>query len=137
MPYIAQVADGWREHLNVFGNVYKTVDGTGARNCIYIVDLLAAHIKALQNQLNLNEFEVINIGIGKCITVLELIKSFEEISGISINYRICPRQSGDLPAFWANQSNAFELLGWKPKNGIEQMCKDTWWLQRKNLRGYS
>jgi len=126
MPYIAQVASGRREYLNIFGNDYETKDGTGSRDYIHVMDLANAHKKALEFQNNYLPFEIINIGSGKAITVLELIKSFQKVSGISINYRFVSRRAGDLPTFWANTSRAFDLLGWYPKFDIDQMCKDTW-----------
>ena len=100
MPYIAQVADGRREHLNIFGNDYETADGTGARDYIHVVDLALAHIGAL-NQSKLDKFEVLNIGVGKSTTVLELMKNFEETSGVTIKFKYSPRRDGDLAAFWA------------------------------------
>ena len=105
MPYIAQVADGRREHLNIFGNDYETADGTGARDYIHVVDLALAHIGAL-NQNKLDKFEILNIGGGKSTTVLELIKSFEDTSGVTIKFKYLPRREGDLAAFWADSSKA-------------------------------
>ena len=101
MPYIAQVADGRREHLNIFGNDYETADGTGARDYIHVVDLALAHTNAL-NQNKLDRFEVLNIGAGKSTTVLELVSKFEETSGVTIKFKYLPRRYGDLAAFWAN-----------------------------------
>ena len=89
MPYIAQVADGRHEYLNIFGNDYDTVDGTGARDYIHVVDLALAHISAL-NQNKLDRFEVLNIGVGKSTTVLESVSKFEEISGVQLNLNIYP-----------------------------------------------
>ena len=108
MPYIAQVADGRREHLNIFGDDYETGDGTGARDYIHVVDLALAHLCAL-NQSKLDKFETLNIGGGKSTTVLELIKSFEDTSGVTIKFKYLPRREGDLAAFWADPSKAFEL----------------------------
>jgi UDP-glucose 4-epimerase len=94
---------------------------------VFVIDNLSnAHKKALELQNDYLPFEIINIGSGKAITVLELIKSFQKISGVSINYRFVSRRAGDLPTFWANTSRAFELLGWYPKFDIDQMCEDTW-----------
>jgi UDP-glucose 4-epimerase len=101
MPFIAQVADGRREHLNIFGNDYNISEGTGARDYIHIVDLAQAHISAL-SQNNLDRFEVLNIGGGKGTTVLELLKSFEDTSDVSIKFKYLPRRDGDLDAFWAD-----------------------------------
>ena len=135
MPYIAQVADGRREHLNIFGNDYETIDGTGARDYIHVVDLALAHIGVL-NQSKLGKFEILNIGGGECTTVLELIKSFEEISGIPIKFKYLPRREGDLAAFWANSSKSFEKMSWKPERNIKKICEDTWRWHKLNPTGY-
>ncbi|MDA9313361.1 UDP-glucose 4-epimerase GalE [Amylibacter sp.] len=135
MPYIAQVADGRREHLNIFGNDYETVDGTGARDYIHVVDLALAHSSAL-NKNELNNFEILNIGGGKSTTVLELIKSFEDTSGVSIKFKYSPRRDGDLAAFWANSSKSFEKMSWKPEKNIKKICEDTWRWHKLNPTGY-
>ena len=136
MPFISQVASGRLEYLQIFGNDYETRDGTGARDYIHVVDLADAHIKTLNCQPNLVSFEVLNIGNGKGITVLELIDNFQRASGISIKYQLSHRRDGDLPAFWANASLAFEKLAWKPQFTIDQMCEDTWRWQINNHTGY-
>ena len=135
MPYIAQVADGRREYLNIFGNDYETADGTGARDYIHVVDLALAHIGAL-NQSKLDKFEVLNIGGGKSTTVLELIKSFEETSGVTIKFKYSPRRDGDLAAFWANSSKSSEKMSWKPERNIKKICEDTWRWHKLNPTGY-
>jgi len=135
MPYIAQVADGRREHLNIFGNDYETTDGTGARDYIHVVDLALAHTRAL-NQNKLDKFEVLNIGAGKSTTVLELIKSFEETSGVRIKFKYSPRRDGDLAAFWADSSKAFEKMNWKTERNIKNICEDTWRWHKLNPTGY-
>ena len=135
MPYIAQVADGRREHLNIFGNDYETADGTGARDYIHVVDLALAHTSAL-NKNKLNRFEVLNIGAGKSTTVLELIKSFEETSGVTIKFKYSPRRDGDLAAFWANSSKSSEKMIWKPERNIKKICEDTWRWHKLNPTGY-
>jgi UDP-glucose 4-epimerase len=136
MPFISQVASGKREYVQIFGSDYETRDGTGERDYIHVMDLADAHIKALHSQPSLKPFEVLNIGNGKGITVLELINNFRRASGASIKYQLSPRRDGDLPAFWANPSRAFEKLNWKPHLTIDQMCKDTWRWQRNNTNGY-
>jgi UDP-glucose 4-epimerase len=136
MPFISQVATGRREYLQIFGSDYETKDGTGARDYIHVQDLANAHVKTLYSQAKLQPFEVLNIGNGKAITVLELIKSFQCASGVSIKYKLSPRREGDLPAFWSNASLAFEKLAWKPRFKIDQMCKDTWRWQKNNTNGY-
>ena len=135
MPYIAQVADGRREHLNIFGNDYETADGTGARDYIHVVDLALAHIGAL-NQGKLDNFEILNIGGGKSTTVLELIKSFEETSGVPIKFKYIPRRDGDLAAYWADPSKAFEKMSWQPERNIKKICEDTWRWHKLNPTGY-
>ena len=135
MPYIAQVADGRREYLNIFGNDYETADGTGARDYIHVVDLALAHISVL-NKNKLDSFEVLNIGMGKSTTVLELVNKFEDISGIPIKFKYLPRREGDLTAFWADSSKAFETISWKTDRNIKNICEDTWRWHKLNPTGY-
>jgi len=135
MPYIAQVADGRRDSLNIFGNDYDTLDGTGARDYVHVVDLANAHKIAI-NKERLYGFEVINIGTGKGTTVLELVKSFEEASGIRINFKYLSRRDGDLSIFWANSSKAFKKIRWKPERNIKKICEDTWRWHKNNPTGY-
>ena len=135
MPYIAQVADGRREHLNIFGNDYETADGTGARDYIHVVDLALAHIGAL-NQSKLDKFEILNIGGGKSTTVVELIRSFEDTSGVTIKFKYLPRRDGDLAAFWADTSKANETMRWQPERDINKICEDTWRWHKLNPTGY-
>ena len=135
MPYIAQVADGRREHLNIFGSDYETADGTGARDYIHVVDLALAHIGAL-NQSKLDKFEILNIGGGIGTTVLELVSKFEETSGVTIKLKYSPRRDGDLAAFWADSSKAFEKTSWKPERNIKKICEDTWRWHKLNPTGY-
>ena len=136
MPFISQVASGRLECLQIFGNNFKTRDGTGARDYIHVVDLSHAHTKALYLQSSLRSFEVLNIGNGKDTTVLELIDHFQSASGVSIKYELSPRREGDLPAFWANASRAYEKLAWRPQYTIHQICEDTWRWQTNNINGY-
>jgi UDP-glucose 4-epimerase len=135
MPFIAQVAGGCREHLNIFGNDYETADGTGARDYIHVVDLALAHIGAL-NQSKVDKFEVLNIGGGESTTVLELIKNFEETSGVPIKFKYLPRRDGDLAAFWANSSKSYEKMSWKPERNLKNICEDTWRWHQLNPTGY-
>jgi len=136
MPYLAQVAIGRRDHLNIFGTDYNTADGTGSRDYIHVVDLAIAHVAAL-NQKKLNNFEVINIGGGKSTTVLDLLKSFEDISGIKIKSKYLPRREGDLPIFWADTSKALKKLNWQPERNIKKICEDTWQWHKNNPNGYN
>jgi UDP-glucose 4-epimerase len=135
MPYIAQVADGRRNHLNIYGNDYETADGTGARDYIHVVDLALAHTSAL-NQNKLDRFEILNIGAGKSITVFELLKEFEEASGVPIKFKCLPRRGGDLAAFWADSSKAFEKMSWQPERNIKNICEDTWRWHKLNPIGF-
>jgi UDP-glucose 4-epimerase len=135
MPYIAQVANGRREYLNIFGNDYDKLDGTGARDYIHGVDLALAHISTL-SQNKLNRFEILNIGAGKSTTVFELLHKFEETSGVKIKYKCLPRRDGDLAAFWANSSKSSEKMSWKPKRDIKNICEDTWRWHKLNPIGY-
>jgi UDP-glucose 4-epimerase len=135
MPYIAQVATGRCDHLNIFGNDYDTIDGTGARDYIHVVDLALAHTFSL-NQNKSNKFEVLNIGGGRSTTVLELLRKFEDISGVIIKFKYLPRREGDLPAFWADSSKVFEKMGWQPERNIKNICVDTWRWHKLNPIGY-
>jgi len=135
MPYIAQVADGRREYLNIFGNDYDTADGTGARDYIHVVDLALAHIGVL-NKNKLDRFEVLNIGAGKSTTVIELVSKFEDITGVPIKFKYLPRREGDLAAFCADSSKAFEIMSWKTERNIKNICEDTWRWHKLNPTGY-
>lgn len=136
MPYIAQVAVGRLEKLHVFGNDYKTSDGTGVRDYIHVVDLALGHVKAVEWALKNNGCEEINLGTGKGTTVLELRAAFEKASGVPIPYVIDPRRPGDLDEVYADANKAKELLGWVAKRDIEEMCEDTWRWQKNNPNGY-
>jgi UDP-glucose 4-epimerase len=135
MPHIAQVADGRREYLNIFGNDYETEDGTGERDYIHVVDLALAHIGVL-NQNKLNQFEILNVGAGKGTTVIELVSKFEEISGVPIKFKYLPRRDGDLAAFWADSTMAIEKMNWYPERNIKDICEDTWRWHKLNPKGY-
>jgi len=137
MPYIAQVAIGRREAVNVFGNDYDTVDGTGVRDYIHVVDLALAHVAALERQTTLKYFEPINIGSGAGTSVLELVKAFELASGVEIKLNVAPRRDGDLPAFYADPIQALNRLGWQTTRPINEMCLDTWEWQKNNPNGFS
>ena len=135
MPYIAQVADGRREYLNIFGNDYETADGTGARDYIHVSDLASAHTRAL-NQNKLDKFEVLNIGGGKGTTVFELLNIFQETCGVTIKFKYHPRRDGDLATFWADSSSAFNKMNWQPMRSIKDICEDTWRWHKLNPTGY-
>ncbi len=136
MPYISQVAIGRLQKLSVFGNDYKTVDGTGVRDYIHVVDLADGHVKAADWVLNNTGCEAFNLGTGKGTSVLQLKSAFEEISGINIPYVIAPRRAGDCDELYANAEKAKKVLGWEAKKTVKQMCEDTWRWQKNNPHGY-
>jgi UDP-glucose 4-epimerase len=130
MPYIAQVASGQRERLNVWGNDYPTPDGTGVRDYIHVVDLAAGHVAALDHLEREGSLLTVNLGTGRGYSVLEMVKAFEQASGRPIPFTIAPRRPGDIASCWADPGLAAHLLGWQASRGIEQMCADTWrWQQ--------
>lgn len=135
MPYIAQVAIGKLECLNVCGNDYPTPDGTGVRDYIHVVDLALGHIKALDRLLKVKGCEVYNLGTGKGYSVLDVVKAFEKASGIKINYRIAPRRAGDVACCYADATKAKEVLGWQAQYDIDDMCADSWRWQSQNPNG--
>ena len=136
MPYISQVAVGKLEKLHVFGNDYNTVDGTGVRDYIHVVDLAIGHVKALDWALKNTACEAINLGTGNGTSVLELRDAFVKASGIDVPYVIDPRRPGDPDEVYADASKAKELLGWEAERGIAEMCEDTWRWQSGNPKGY-
>ncbi len=136
MPYIAQVAVGKLEKLHVFGNDYKTPDGTGVRDYIHVVDLAIGHVKAVEYLLNTTGCEEINLGTGKGTSVLELRDAFCKAAGVDVPYVIDPRRPGDLDECYADVSKAEKLLGFKAKYTIDDMCRDSWNWQRSNPNGY-
>ncbi|MFY9141749.1 UDP-glucose 4-epimerase GalE [Sulfuricurvum sp.] len=135
MPYIAQVAIGRREFLNVFGNDYPTHDGTGVRDYIHIVDLAQGHIKALE-ALELPQCTPINLGTGQGYSVLDIVKAFSNASRKEVPYIIAPRRPGDIAEFYADPSFAQEFIQWSASKSLEDMCRDTWNFQFKNPDGY-
>ncbi len=136
MPYISQVAVGRLEKLNVFGNDYNTVDGTGVRDYIHVVDLAAGHVKATDWVLANTGCEPFNLGTGNGCSVLELKCAFEKASGVEVPYVIAARRPGDPDEVYANAGKAKAELGWEAKKTIEQMCEDTWRWQKNNPNGY-
>lgn len=128
VPFITQTAAGLREKLTVFGSDYNTKDGTCVRDYIHVVDLAKAHVIAL-NYINNhpdNKVETFNIGTGNGHTVLEVIKTFESVNNIQLNYTIGPRRSGDVEKVWANPEKAEKQLGWKAELGLEEMLRSSW-----------
>ncbi|MFB4168883.1 UDP-glucose 4-epimerase GalE [Virgibacillus sp. JSM 102003] len=136
MPYIAQVAVGKRQQLNVFGNDYPTRDGTGVRDYIHVVDLAAGHIKALKKIQSADGVDAYNLGTGKGYSVLEMINAFERATNQTVPYQIEERRPGDAAICYANPSKARKQLGWQPTRDIDAMCEDTWRWQSNNPNGY-
>ena len=149
MPYISQVAVGKLAKLDIFGNDYFTIDGTGVRDFIHVTDLAQGHVAALsylEHQLNSGScldiagavgFLPINLGTGKGTSVLELVDTFSEVSGKSIPYQFTDRRAGDIASCYASASSAKDLLGWEAKLSITDMCQDTWRWQIANPNGYN
>jgi UDP-glucose 4-epimerase len=135
MPYVAQVAVGRREYLNVWGDDYPTPDGTGVRDYIHVVDLAVGHLRALE-ALNHPRCIEVNLGTGVGYSVLDVIKAFQAASGKPVPYRIGPRRAGDVAAYYADPSLASELLGWKAERDLNAMCQDHWRWQKNNPQGY-
>ena len=136
MPYITQVAVGRREYLNVWGNDYKTVDGTGVRDYIHVVDLAIGHLYALRKLAEKPNLVIYNLGTGKGTSVLELVHAFEKVTGVKIKYVIGPRRDGDVDENYADATKAFKEMGWKAQFNIEDMCRDSWNWQKNNPNGY-
>ena len=136
MPFIAQVAVGRREYLNVFGNDYDTHDGTGVRDYIHVVDLARGHVAAINYMQQHKGESVFNLGTGNGYSVLDMVHAFEKVTGRKVPYRIAPRRPGDLATVYASPDKSAEELGWKAEYGLEDMCRDTWAWQSKNPMGY-
>ena len=126
MPYINQVACGKLDYLRVFGNDYDTIDGTGVRDYIHVVDLAKGHLKALDKARKFTGVEAYNLGTGTGYSVLQIVKAFEDATGVEVKYKIVDRRPGDIATCYADPSKAKNDLGWEAKKGIEEMCKDSW-----------
>ncbi|MGE8078376.1 UDP-glucose 4-epimerase GalE [Peribacillus loiseleuriae] len=136
MPYITQVAAGKLHELEVFGSCYPTVDGTGVRDYIHVVDLAIGHLMALEKTFKSSGVHAYNLGTGQGYSVLELVSAFESVTGVRIPYRITNPRSGDAAICYADSTKAWKELGWKAKKGIEEMCADSWRWQYNNPDGY-
>ena len=136
MPFIAQVAVGKRDQLQIFGNDYPTPDGTGRRDYIHVVDLAQGHLAALAALEKSPETVTVNLGTGRPYSVLEMVRAFETASGRAIPFNIAPRRAGDLAEYFADPALAKQQLGWQAEHGIEQMCEDTWRWQLQNPQGF-
>ncbi len=136
MPYITQVAVGRREKLSIYGSDYDTVDGTGIRDYIHVVDLANAHLCALNNRLNSQGCRAWNIGTGQGSSVLQVKNAFEAVNQVKIPFEFVPRRTGDVAISFANNSRAMAELGWQPRYTLEDMLKDSWKWQQQNPQGY-
>lgn len=136
MPFVAQVAVGKRPELSVFGDDYDTVDGTGVRDYIHVIDLALGHIKALEKISTTAGVHTYNLGSGQGTSVLELVQAFEKVNGVPVPYKIVERRPGDVATCYANADKALAELNWKTEKTIEDMCRDTWNWQSKNPNGY-
>ena len=137
MPFIAQVAVGRRESLAVFGDDYPTVDGTGVRDYIHVMDLADGHIAALNTVGAHSGLHIYNLGTGKGSSVLEMVTAFSAACGKKINYQIQPRRAGDIAQCWASTEKANRQLNWKASRSLKQMSEDTWRWQFNNPQGYN
>jgi len=137
MPYISQVAVGKLSELSVFGNDYPTIDGTGVRDYIHVVDLAKGHICALEKLNKSPGLMTINLGTGRGYSVLEMVEEFEKASGRKIKYRVIGRRTGDIATCYADPSLALKELNWSAEFGIEDMCRDLWKWQADNPNGFS
>ncbi|KQV44862.1 UDP-glucose 4-epimerase GalE [Duganella sp. Root336D2] len=135
MPFVAQVAVGRREFLNVWGNDYPTEDGTGVRDYIHVVDLALGHLKALE-RLDAAQCTEVNLGTGNGYSVLDVVKAFESASGQAVPYRVSPRRPGDVAACYADPAFAQRHLGWRAERDLAMMCRDHWNWQKQNPQGY-
>ncbi len=136
MPYITQVASGRLEKLHIFGNDYDTPDGTGVRDYIHVVDLARGHVCAIKYAAENKGADVINLGTGKGYSVLEMVKTFSEVSGVNVPYEINARRPGDIAECYADPTKAKEKLGWVAEKNLRDMCRDSWRWQKNNPHGY-
>lgn len=136
LPYVAQVAVGKRPFVGVFGDDYDTLDGTGVRDYIHVVDLACGHVKAVDKIKENPGVKIYNLGTGKGYSVLEVIRAFSNACGKEIPYEIQPRRSGDIATCYSDAALAKKELGWEARYDIEQMCADTWRWQSTNKEGY-
>ena len=137
MPYITQVAVGKLKELSVFGDDYDTRDGTGVRDYIHVVDLAKGHVAALKKLEPGSGLSIYNLGTGTGYSVLEIVRTFEEVNGVKIPYVIKGRRAGDIAENDASPKKAKEELGWVAENGIREMCEDSWRWQKNNPGGYA
>ena len=137
MPYVAQVAVGRLPRLQVFGHDYPTVDGTGVRDYIHVVDLAEGHVAALRRLFDAPGSFTVNLGTGRGHSVLELVQAYEQASGRPVPYVLAPRRPGDAAACYADPRRAAELLGWCAHRNLATMCADSWRWQQRNPKGFA
>ena len=127
MPYVVRVASGQLKELAVFGNDYPTPDGTGVRDYIHVVDLAKGHVKAIEKLNKENKgLYIYNLGTGNGYSVLDIVHTFEKVTGKKVPYKIAPRREGDLAVAYANPEKTYKELNWKAEKSLEDMCKDSW-----------
>lgn len=136
MPYIQQVAVGKRPELRVFGNDYPTHDGTGVRDYIHVVDLAAAHLRAIEKLRTMKGVGIWNLGTGIGYSVLDIVKAFEKASGVKIPYTVTDRRAGDIAECYADPSKALRELNWKTTKNLDEMCEDSWRFIKNNPNGF-
>jgi UDP-glucose 4-epimerase len=136
MPYITQVAVGRRPQLSVFGNDYDTPDGTGVRDYIHVVDLAKGHVAAVKYVTEHTGAEVFNLGTGCGYSVLDMVKTFQEVNNVPVPYVITERRPGDIGTCYADPAKSAEKLGWKAEKTLADMCRDSWRWQSTNPMGY-
>ena len=136
MPFIAQVAVGKRNELTIFGNDYPTIDGTGVRDYIHVIDLASGHLKALEKLTKNPGCVVYNLGTGNGFSVLEMVKAFERVSGKKVQFKIADRRAGDIATCYADPTLAEKELNWRAERGVDEMCEDVWRWQSKNPNGF-
>ena len=136
VPYVAKVAVGQLDHINVFGDDYPTPDGTGVRDYIHVVDLARGHVSALNYMRGKHGVHVFNLGTGHGYSVLDVIHAFERACGKELPYEICPRRDGDIAETYCDASKAKELMGWEAQYDIDDMCAHSWKWQSMNPNGY-
>ncbi len=137
LPYVAQVAVGKLEKVHVFGNDYPTVDGTGVRDYIHVVDLALGHLKAIEKKSNVPGVHIYNLGTGNGYSVLQIIDAFSKACGKEIPYQIDGRRPGDIAECYADPTKAKNELGWTAERGIEEMCEDSWRWQSTHPNGFA
>lgn len=136
MPWLTQVAIGKQKRVDIYGGDYPTPDGTAIRDYIHVMDLADGHLKAWEHHRTSAATGIYNLGTGRGYSVLELIRTFESVTGKKIPWKITDRRPGDVPAVWADPGKAEKVLHWKAKRNLEEMCRDSWNWQVRNPNGF-